>query len=91
MKTYTPGPWHTVNGFEGYVVETLKAFQERETICKINTTILEYEANANLIASAPEMLKMLETILPKLSQLQDESAFTLPEKVESLIAKAKGL
>jgi len=51
----------------------------------------EMESNAHLISAAPEMLEMLEKLLPKLSQLQDESAFTLPEKVETLISKAKGL
>jgi len=30
------------------------------SICAINTNVVEYEANAKLIASAPEMFKMLE-------------------------------
>jgi|SRR6478609_11345197 len=51
----------------------------------------EFEANAHIIVCSPEMLEMLERILPKLSQLQDETAFTLPEQVENLINKAKGL
>lgn len=100
MKTkHTPGPWHVVhNSWEYSSIGSV----DDQLICRveINNASTEKtqdayeiikEANAHLIAAAPELLEALEQLLPKLSQLQDESAFTWPEKIEKLIAKAKGL
>lgn len=59
-NTYTPGPWkaekwHKGNGFAVY------ANTEREPIWIVDC--IEYEANANLIAAAPELLEAAEFLL----------------------------
>lgn len=91
MKTtHTPGPWMVINHTDCLYV-TSKVYG---AICQIPFTKLtfdEHVANSKIIAVVPELLATLEELLPKLSQLQDETAFTWPEKVEKLIAKAKGL
>lgn len=49
--------------------------------------IAEHEANAHLIASAPEMYAMLEKLS---SQLTDINAHRAADEVERLLAKARG-
>lgn len=84
---HTPGPWHISNLETAEQVFYLKN-ESMSSIGSVWNVAGHGEANARLIACAPEMLDMLQTIMPKLSQLQDESAFKLPDKVEQLIAKA---
>ena len=64
--THTPGPWdvepkgsrHFVDGADGLTVAYLDRAGVRERS--------EIEANARLIASAPELLEALEAVLPDL-------------------------
>jgi hypothetical protein len=90
METkHTPGPWNWLEQREANQYRLLTN-EKRWIITYLELTSDEQKANAHLIACAPELLDALEKLLPKLSQLQDESAFTWPEKIEKLIAKAKG-
>ena len=63
---YTPGPWdvepkgsrHFIDGADGLTVAYLDRAGVRERS--------EIEANARLIASAPELIEALEAVLPDL-------------------------
>ena len=72
-KHYTPGPWeyHDRDYDYEYVMETgdsgyfVTTFESGTKICEIRevTKIGDSEANARLIAAAPELLKALNTPL----------------------------
>jgi len=53
------------------------------SICAINTNVVEYEANAKLIASAPEMFEMLNKIL----DYNISNDLTINEEINELLAK----
>lgn len=59
MRTeqFTPGPWHYATGEDGAVIYT--GF----TIAKIPIDGLDWQSNAHLIASAPELLAALKSLV----------------------------
>lgn len=67
MKTkHTPGPWRTVIGGETIAVTTSNEAPKQAGICRILNKSVAYEAgegeaNAALIAAAPDMLAALES------------------------------
>lgn len=70
--------WINISSDKGIIARTF--FGEEEPI--VNE--VEAEANAKLIANAPEMLEMLEKVLYNIS----EENFTIKEEIEQLIKKA---
>lgn len=81
---FTPGPWHR-NSIGGVSSETTKqvaliAFTGYEAPD-------EYEANAKLIAAAPELLKFAEHFLDNLEGFMPEAVRTIAE-LKALIKKA---
>jgi len=96
---FTPGPWHVGYG------EAIRIYDLKGNSLAIATNIHMYgrrnvnevEANANLIAAAPELLEALEEILADYTLASDEwcddaldYALELISRVEKVIAKAKG-
>jgi hypothetical protein len=94
MKTnHTPAPW-TI----GEVKEGRKAifYTQMNAICIMGEDLMEHynqEANANLIASAPELLQLAQTIMI----MADDDRFTkypewigIVDQAKEAIAKATG-
>jgi hypothetical protein len=101
MKTHTPGPWHlntletvlySVHANRGCVAEI-----SRGTMNEVPAN--EIEANARLIAAAPELLAALEALIDAASWTptdnwrigpMDSSKGGKMEMARKAIAKAKG-
>lgn len=83
MSKYTPGPWAVNDMGTDYVVHSKGRIQART-----DHHTPEDLANARLMATAPLMLKMLETIANDLAreQMSDEDW----NNVRRVIAKATG-
>jgi hypothetical protein len=101
-QTHTPGPWEmsgtTVYGSLGSNPDICEAFNEDEhTVRGISKA--EAEANARLIASAPDLLTELEHELEELSgwmrdrEISDDTKLAMRiryVKIQEVIAKARG-
>ena len=95
QSTHTPGPWRMgrvqdPGNAAWYVTPQPKLLADVcvvEFDCDTARRIEEHEANARLIAAAPELLEVLEGIVTR----KDPEGF-LPEydKARAAIAKAKG-
>lgn len=87
----TPGPWAT-NFYYGLRVESEKehgVVNGGWIIAKVEGP--DQEANANLIAAAPELLEVLEMCDEAMAYMSEyDIPLTLPDKVKAAIAKAKG-
>lgn len=98
QASFTPGPWRLAKNSKDTVVGYRKG-KDAYTFVVAETCGYqeEREANARLIACAPEMLEMLESIKTLIPMdtfysdgnggYTDESVYS---KIENLIAKAKG-
>lgn len=95
MSKHTPGPWHTGNGnatriiyaADGYAVADAKAYH--------GVPIAQCEANAALIAAAPELLAACHYALDCATNKRDgrtleEMAAKVREMLADAIAKAEG-
>ena len=80
--TFTPGPW---NNCDGETIETRKA--RICIIAPLNLTQEESDANAALIAAAPEMYEALEFSKRKFHDLRFKNCC---EYIESVLKKARG-
>ena len=107
--THTPGPWElacdgcAIVGANGgtQIVETGKAYWSNLAAAAAQGSTLaqkhlpEVEANARLIAAAPELLAMLERLVPAMPDLGDidlgEDDNALLDEARALIAKVKGI
>jgi hypothetical protein len=108
MTKHTPGPWHVVEKAEHKGKGILHIVEEGGNsyweIATLMTHDAELEANARLIAAAPELLEALEEIVTELhgaiynralstwatKEVAYKHADGLVEKYRALIAKAKG-
>jgi hypothetical protein len=87
-KQHTPGPWHiTKDTTRGEFVTYTKVRDQHDGVIAIMSTMNE-NANAHLIASAPELLAALEALSN--AATMSDLAFH-PSNVEActIIAKAK--
>ncbi len=98
--THTQGPWFT--HYEGAVLHVIPCTHPTARtvqICTANGTAhrakSETEANFRLIAAAPELLAMLEKLVPAPPDLGEldlgEEDNALLDEARALIAKAKGV
>lgn len=90
MSKHTPGPWI-------YNVDTFQVEQDKEPFYKLLATVHgsknEKNANARLIAAAPEMLDLLKRLSQEIMQLCHTSKNADPRHVamiEEAVAKAEG-
>jgi hypothetical protein len=93
MSKYSEGPWHTtklVDRTRGLLVKQ----QSGQVVCECEI-FPEMEANAMLIATAPELLETLEEIEAYFRHYRPSNLReTLPsvyENLKAVIAKAKGV
>ncbi len=95
-QTHTQGPWATYvdSAHDGWIADA----EGNLIACAVRNENMQ--ANARLIAAAPDLLAALETALPWLTKADIDGAFdgcALPlggrkawEQIERAIAKAKG-
>jgi hypothetical protein len=79
MTTHTPGPWKTVLSASTRAVTTSNEAPKQATICRLFSECVafetgEFEANARLIAAAPELLAALKMAIGSLLHLKKQSA-----------------
>jgi hypothetical protein len=99
MTNHTPGPWEA-NGYHiRQRVTGTRSIAEVAYTGPHHTPAHEYpkscrlvdEANARLIAAAPDLLEALEAIMGSdVFEWNGSAAFWLQDKVKAAIAKAKG-
>jgi len=91
MSKHTPEPWFTaiITDRED---EIMIQAQGGHVIADIRNDDVEYIANANLIAAAPELLRLLKEVClcdrEHTDLLYEDTAFR--KEIESAIAKAEG-
>ncbi|HEA6046743.1 TPA: hypothetical protein RXH49_006452 [Pseudomonas aeruginosa] len=75
MSKHTPGPWHVggPNKCTIYDKHGQRLANSFEGVMATQRTDSECEANARLIAAAPELLDALVNLLPLISPLKAES------------------
>ena len=85
MTTHTPGPWHVESGDEVRAADGW----EVAYIYGASRQRVDWEANARLIAAAPELLEALEAITANASWA-DWRDLDQILNARAAIAKAKG-
>jgi len=107
MSKHTQGKWkvHPVRNYvlnsnkpDNYVVRCWDDTQDTIAIARMVTfsdgkrDMDEVEANANLIASAPEMLELIKTVKPLLKDIiwKSKENLSFEDYANQLIAKAEG-
>ncbi|HBO1825726.1 hypothetical protein APA66_27690 [Pseudomonas aeruginosa] len=87
-QSYTPGPWDYWSGYNP--VDELEAQITTEdgdiVIASYNRQIPEGEANAKLLAAAPDLLEALQACIQQITALC--SADDVPDQARAAIAKA---
>ncbi len=79
---HTPGPWKTRHNEKSWTIRA-----EYELVTKIEDLNSSSEANAHLIAAAPEMYRVLEQCLEISKAFKSAK---IPPGIETLLAKARG-
>lgn len=104
---HTTGPWHINKTRSGYFVMAplLELAAIRSTLVGVPNEENQAEANARLIAAAPELLEVIKLILIHNEELEDKviriqtgldqrevvkKGDTLAAKIAAVIAKAEG-
>jgi hypothetical protein len=62
MSEHTPGPWRVGSWYEGRLAVIVEDVSDMRIITELTGANLAHEANARLIAAAPELLEALGTI-----------------------------
>ena len=63
MSKHTPGPWtHVTGGISIKAPSNHLSFQLIATVCEGRKTTSEVDANARLIAAAPDLLEFAEEV-----------------------------
>lgn len=94
--THTPGPWQVIEYAGGVTSiehhEPTGYGYRQSDIARIQPLSEQKEANARLIASAPDMLAALESVYAYVTDIFDESEFSpdIVEEIRAAIAKAEG-
>ncbi len=94
MSKHTPGPWtfdeynHLIDSKSGYPIASVKVPTKSAYPQSIKTKDKERDANARLIAAAPELLSLSERIQNNPSLFEESPEFCL--EFDAVIAKAKG-
>lgn len=91
MSKHAPGPWSIdQNAMEHWMITAQNSERHRGYIATLSTTNTQSEANAHLIAAAPQMLEALES-WSKLDGFETDDELTvLSAQMEAAIKAAKG-
>lgn len=81
----TQGPWKAVSALRSWMVVTAHG-QRTFNICAINTDRIEQEANARLIAAAPELLAACRRVL---AAVDDGDEMAAVDQCRAAVAKAQ--
>lgn len=84
LNKHTPGPWTK----SGSVIRSI-ASSERK-VAEVRVIDDEGQANANLIAAAPDLLEALETIKRRMYEPRKFMLEDLEALIDQAIAKARG-
>jgi hypothetical protein len=94
MADFTPGPWEVGEPNQGGSVLAVGVFSDRWHIADVwrdvPELVEEAEANARLIAAAPDLLAALKRSLDWLASYQGAGADRVWEQAKAAIAKAEG-
>ncbi|TXH13689.1 MAG: hypothetical protein E6R03_10880 [Hyphomicrobiaceae bacterium] len=88
MKTqHTPGPWCSVRDGFRFTIGDSKTGNtttlHNYLVAEIHDNSLQAEANARLIATAPELLQALELLFNEVSFYNEKEVFPEPEIIKS--------
>ncbi len=93
-RQHTPGPWQAVGG---NVFSTVSPQEASAPIARVGVPVRggpaklgEVEANAHLIAAAPELLEALEDVLAWGTDTNWQNAAIAVKRAHDAIAKATG-
>ena len=89
MSAHTPGPWQL--SAQSVAPEWLLVIKGEVIIANVNED-LRQEANARLMAAAPDLLAALEAVLADVQDIDNDHALTpqVGRQVRAAILKAKG-
>ena len=97
MNKHTPGPWYFRAAIQDgqFVVRDRRSSGGFADIARVKgdkrSTLAQAEANARLIAAAPDLLDALETYPAQGVVMTDEEMWAWVDKARSAIDKARGL
>lgn len=83
MSEFTPGPWKSSNNH-------IDTADRKHGIASCNTANDDYEANARLIAAAPDMFKMLHVLWVNIPSTVLKQYGLSEIELLAIINKAKG-
>ena len=87
MSKHTPGPWQTTKA--GYRCgDLVLPVSDARSICQVSTAHAEHEANARLIAAAPELLAALKRAI-NACETSKPPKWEL-DSYRAIVAKAEG-
>ena len=85
MSAHTPGPWHVKRN------RVTTAIRDAKGHYIVDRVVKDRDANAHLIAAAPELLEALRAIVAVIDHAPDrECAAGVLEQARAAIAKAEG-
>jgi hypothetical protein len=91
MSTYTPGPWMVVEDQvgddDGNVIADVTQFNQWNTTEGMVTEHMPWEANAKLIAAAPELLDALRVLYEACLAMETVPFYKALRNARDLIAK----
>lgn len=93
MSAFTPGPWKVYRTSDGERIIGIGCAENGEGITDPRFGLWgsgpEREANARLIAAAPDLLAALQAALPLLEELEQDDNTYYAEAVNARVAIAK--
>jgi hypothetical protein len=93
MTKHTPGPWEVQSRPDGMGGKDMIVYADKRPVCDCfqpynNSNLEEWQANARLIASAPEMLDLIKENVMHVKYPKRIKEWE--EKARQLIAKTEG-
>ena len=94
LNTHTPGPWKTVLSASTRAVTTANEAPKQATICRLFSECVafepgEFEANAQLIAAAPELLQALKAMMNRYGDKSEHPFCDASISARAAISKAE--
>lgn len=93
---FTPGPWNVANDSQCLIyakIMTVDGTPVEPLVAQVSRYTTSAQANATLIAAAPEMLEALERHVKLLESIERETGYctrVTQDEAYKLIAKARG-